>query len=407
MVAFYLNHPKRGGKLQQVSIYGRVSRSKAEFFDIPTKIIGLKVSQEYWDYSKQRVTARHPNAAWINAHLNRIAKEISDLYLKNLDKGWDAFRALALGTPTLDQQKGLLLLYDEFLESLAAERSQATLKVYRAVRPHLQQFPTITAETADHKFTQRFRAHLFALNLQDTTVAIYMSKLRELMKWLKKTGHLVHDAYTEWKCNVRDKPPIPLHLDELERFQSFILPKEESIARDYMCLESRIAARFSNTSKFHISQVVDNRWTYRQKKMNRIRAKEVSVDFTWWYIAPALDIISKHPEGRLPDMSVFEVNRILKRAGKRAGLNRMVTREKWTNGQCELIEVPLWKTLHTHTGRATFITIGMQYLPAKLVKDMAGIESWATLKNYEGPSEGTVLRQQIKVDNERMKAKAG
>ena len=50
------------------------------------------------------------------------------------------------------------------------------------------------------------------------------------------------------------------------------------------------------------------------------------------------------------------------------------------------------------------LRLALQFMQPKIVKDLAGISDFKTLKHYEGDSESGVIRQQLKDMDSKMKS---
>jgi hypothetical protein len=93
----------------------------------------------------------------------------------------------------------------------------------------------------------------------------------------------------------------------------------------------------------------------------------------------------------LPKISEQKLNKNIKRVCEIAGITKEIFIERWAGNKCIRISGKKYEFISTHTGRKTFITIALQFMPPKLVKDLTGIEDYKTLKHYEGESEAEII----------------
>ena len=121
------------------------------------------------------------------------------------------------------------------------------------------------------------------------------------------------------------------------------------------------------------------------------------------YCAPALKILEKH-NFKLPKISDQKLNENIKEACEAAGITAEVTEYHYSGAKCIRMAGPKHEWISTHSGRKTFITLGLQFMSPKIVKDLAGISDFKTLRHYEGESESGVIRQQLKEMDSKIKS---
>jgi integrase len=213
----------------------------------------------------------------------------------------------------------------------------------------------------------------------------------------RKRGYVINPAHKKWEIIKRQYPPIPLTLEELENLESAkIENKAHDRGRDYLALECRIGQRISDLKKIR-KDLIDHEnrtWTHKPQKGNRTSSKTITVYFKG-YCAPAYMILAKY-DFQMPKVSDQKINENIKEACKTAGIDKQIFIERWAGNRRIRIHGKKYEFISSHTGRKTFITIGLQYMPPKLVMDLAGIDSYETLKHYEGESQGDIIEQYLK-----------
>lgn len=436
-VKLYLNNYRgKDGKyrLTEVGIMASFSAGSGQRFGMVT---GEKVEPQYWDFVRQCVKRTHRHHIEVNNYLSDFKRDLLNLWREHRAMvTFEEFKRLAQDhfsqQVNPNQKKTLFVAYEKFLEQHEAGSDIKTFQKYAQVRDLLQQFDKqrpIDLSRMDLNFYDNFKAFLFSqpntrykkyqlvrdgeyytivpgegipVPLLDNTVYKLISNLKQFLNWATDRGYIVHQSYKKWAIITHAQNPISLSIDELERLEKAILPAHLSIARDYLVFECRTGQRISDIKRFDISQFHDNTWSFNRKKGNRIHAKQVHVHFEG-YCAPALKILEKH-NFKLPKISDQKLNENIKEACEAAGITAEVTEYHYSGAKCIRMAGPKHEWISTHSGRKTFITLGLQFMSPKIVKDLAGISDFKTLKHYEGESESGVIRQQLKEMDSKIKS---
>lgn len=422
---------RRTSKLKEASLYVIFTVDRSRRFEIT---LDEKVEIKHWNKKDQCVKGTHPRHLEINLYLQQQKTKLLNLWSENRNVDFSIFKSIATGQQS--QKKTLFLAYTEFLQQVGKEKDSKTLTKYTTLEKHWREFDrkySFDFPTVDDKFCDLFKDHLYdivnpnytghrlvyngvdevydivkgdigePIGLFDDVVHKYVSMVQTFLKWAEKRGHPVNPAYKTWKVIRRRYPPITLTLAEVEKLENFDFNKETvkpfcerncnleriinavDVGRDYLVLECRIGQRISDIRRFNLKDYSDLKWTFTPKKGSRLSSKRVTVHFKG-YCFPALRILEKY-NYRMPDLAEQKINDNIKTACKIAGINTYTETFRWQRNKKIRISGPKYEFLSNHTGRRSFVTIGLQYLPPKFVKDLAGIDSWATLKHYEGQSE--------------------
>jgi integrase len=430
-VKYYVKELKSG----EASIFGTVTITRDQRFKFFPK---ERIPFDQWDSKKQQVKSRYPSALGINQHLDKLKFEIIQIYRDHKTASTDELKAMVanfveFGEITAPQKKSLFLLLDEsakgtptkeansFIDIYSRTKDKKTTAKYRTLSVRLKEFrPKLNIDHLDNNFYERFKQHLFDCGYIDSTVYKYLTNLCTFLTWANDHGHRVHHSndrpsHLSWEILRRDNDPISLTRAELESLESLIITAELieeklppakhgrrgersveafSIARDYLVLECRTAQRISDIKSIKESDIIWSEeagwiWVNKVTKGERLLGKTVRIPFNTKFTQPALKILQKY-NYNLPKISEQNLNENIKSVCQLAGIKTPVTVIQWKQNQKIETTKPKHDWISTHTGRKTFITIGLQFMAAKLVKDIAGI-SWKTLKNYEGQSEDQVL----------------
>src|SRR5690606_40006189 len=108
---------------------------------------------------------------------------------------------------------------------------------------------------------------------------------------------------------------------------------------------------------------------------------------------------------KMPVLSEQKINQNIKLACKEACINTLTETFRTAQNKRIRIAGPKYEFISTHTGRKTFITIALQFMSPTSVMRLAGIDSYSTLKHYEGDMDSSIMRESLKkVERGIMKA---
>lgn len=411
-------YPKRfdGTKEQPILLKFTIDRNNR--FTLST---GERIAPRYWDRARQEAKSSYNGHVELNQALVRIKADLIQLYRDNKSADIGTLQEMArqlvkFGQASIIEKKRLQDVLTSFIQQYSKDKVEGTVKVYKALQAKLLAYdPDLTLDVLDMNFYDRFKNWLHSVGLFDAKVYKYFVNLSTVLTWAVKRGYVVHmtgdqPTYKGWEIIKREYDPITLTMDELEKLESLeitealvrakvplkkggkqvgITAQALIIARDCLVIECRTAQRISDLKRFNINDVEDMIWTNTVRKGSRLKVTKTKVPFNTKFTAPAWNILAKYGF-KFPEISEQKINKNIKRVCKLAGIDQEVTIHRWKQNEQVAITKPKCEFLSTHTGRRTFITIGLQYLKPKLVKDLAGI-TWKTLSRYEGQAEDHVL----------------
>lgn len=431
-VKYYLNNPKRKGQLRtdEVSIRAVFTLDRDNRFELRPE---EKIEPKYWDARSQSVKTSHRHHIDINNYLSDYKRDLLNLWRQNRAQlTFEDFKVLAQQQANPCQKKTLFDAYQKFLTQYENEKDKKTFQKYAQLFELLKQYDSrkpIDLHNLDLNFYDSFKAFLYSqpnrqyakfhlvkdqdhyiiergkgnpVPLLDNTVYKFISNLKKFLGWCEERSYPVNPSFKKWKVVQHSQKPISLTINELEKLENAILPAHLAIARDYLVFECRTGQRISDIKRFDLSQFANNTWTFNRKKGNRIQSKQVHVHFEG-YCAPALKILEKY-NFKLPEISEQKLNDNIKEACKIAGIDGAIVQYYYSGSKCIKVMGFKYEFISTHSGRKTFITLGLQYMSPKIVKDLSGISDFKTLKHYEGESESVVIRQQLRNMDDKMKS---
>lgn len=428
IVRFRLDHPDKEKPQKAVSILVQLY---VGIKNRPEMSTGEKIIPGKWDKVKERVKSSHTGHHAINQHLDTIKAQLLQLWRDNKEASREELKSgmakILKGSAVAPEKKTLFEALTRFIDSYSGERATTSVKMYRTLQRRLLEFDAehpIDIHDLDFNFYDRFKRFLYSLpnynyngqslhltehghyiiksddsglpvGIFDDKVFKYFINLKTFLAWAEKRGYgNINPSYKSWEIIKRKYPPISLTMEELEKLEAVELTGTMAIARDYLVLECRTGQRISDLKRFDRKDLDGFKWVNRPKKGNRISNKVVNVYFEG-YTLPAYWILQKY-DFKMPALSDQRINDYIKEVCRLAGIDQEIYIERWAGSRKVRIQGPKYEFITTHTGRKTFITIALQYLPPKLVKDMAGIDSYETLKHYEGESEESNVREQLR-----------
>lgn len=429
-------YPKRmdGTKEQPILLKFTIDRNNR--FALST---GERIIPKYWDRARQEAKSSYNGHVELNQALGKIKADLIQLYRDNKSAGIDALQEMArplvkFGQLQAPEKKSLYPIFIQFTDQYQRDKDAKTVAKYHALYRRKEEDgkviesgklfefdKNLTIDSLDMNFYDRFKNFLYDLGLIDSTVFKYLTNLSTFLTWACARGHEIHHTngqptHKSWEIIKRRNEPITLTLAELERIEALTFNPEDlqerktpkrkkwavtwgmrraqglTAARDVLVLACRTGQRISDLLRFDLKDAVDMKWTFFQKKGNRISTRKVHLPFNTPFTAPAWKILEKY-NFKIPDVAEKTLNENIKIVCQKAGIDQEITVRQWKQNQQIVTTGPKHDFITIHTGRKTFITIGLQYMAPKLVKDLAGIESWETLKHYEGQADGDVIER--------------
>jgi len=418
-ISFYLQNRKSGKAKCPIRVWFNEPGVGNFYFPYPERI-----EPEYWDTKKQRSNSKNPYGADFNKRLASFCNRILNAWdEKKQSLTIEQFRPIAR-TLGIQKKTRWPSAFQDYVRQIRQTHNLKTIQKYEQLIRLLNDFSEIHPFDLDGmnmRFYDAFRYYLYALPndqfkgyqlvnhgsfysiekgqgdpvpLLDDSIGKHVSNLKTMLAWVSDRESVCQD-FKKWSVPTREYDPISLTLEELERLERAILPDHLDRARTLAVMECRTGQRISDIQAFNkVDFDVDtSTWTFTPIKGNRLNPKKISVPF-FGFIAPALSILQRC-NFTLPKLSQQKLNKHIKEAARIAGIDSPVTYYRWSAGRKIKFSGPKYEFVSTHTGRKTFITLGLQYMNPKAVKDLAGISDWQTLKHYEGQSETETIKRQL------------
>lgn len=414
-VKFYLRRPKEKGRLKatEVSVFLKFTLDKQQRFELNTD---EKVPPVHWNFKRQEAKPTYRGHIELNQSLLNIKAALIQLWRENKTESIESLQEMArplvrYGQERAPEKKTIFPILAAFISQYEKDKDPKTVAKYRTLESKLKAFdPHLQLNRLDNNFCDAFKDYLYSQDLYDNTVAKTFTNLSTFLTWAAARGHDIHHTnnkptHTLWKLVEHRYEPITLTLAELEKLETLQINeailerldtkkhgrrgehtlKALTLARDIFILECRTCQRISDLKRFKLEDVHDGIWHNAVKKGNRLHNTKTKIPLNVPYTLPAWRILESY-NFQIPTFTEQKVNKHIKTVCMLAGIDQHTIQYRWRRNRQEKIEGPKYQFISTHNARKTFITLGLQYMLPKHVKDIAGI-TWETLKHYEGQVE--------------------
>lgn len=375
--------------------------------------LGVFADPNRWDTSKQcairatthKVGEHVSTAREINIRISECLGFVDDIFtyfaLKEVVPTKEEFKKLInekLGKkdeltngeePSVNDEKSLKEIYDEFLNICSKERnwSKKVHCKYQQMWTHLTSCDaTVSLKTLNKAKMQELKDWYIKNKYANRTATKQIKILQSFLRWSLANGYPVSQEAIGYKPNLTVVKNIVTFLNyaELQQFASFQFPKEKQYldkARDlfvFMCYTSLRYSDLVNLRPGHIKEGTIEMFTW--KTHDRVTVPLVK---------KAKEIIEKYKdkpgkEGRLfPVSSDEKMNDYLKQAAKLAGLNKEFCMVKYIGSErieeiCKMHEI-----ISCHDARRTYICISLALgIPPEIVMKATGHSDYESMKPY-------------------------
>lgn len=283
-------------------------------------------------------------------------------------------------------------VYDEFIrkEGMAKQWSYNTEKNLLTVKTNLYEFnPNLKFSDITVDMINNFVLFLQSKKIKDKTgmsnhsIDSLMHKFRRFMKWAYEnhyTEDLTWNTYKP-KFHYAFDEPIYLRPEEIHAVETVDLSPRLALTRDTFIFCCFSGLRYSDVSQLRKSQIHEDYFEIITEKTDDTLSIELN-DHT----KAILDKYKNTPGPyALPVSTNQKVNYNLKRIGKIAGLNRVITKTIYKGRTKEVEEKTLAEYLTFHIARKTFVTMAL-FLDIKpeVFMKWTGHKKFTSVKRYMG-----------------------
>ncbi|MEQ9437475.1 MAG: tyrosine-type recombinase/integrase [Cyclobacteriaceae bacterium] len=373
----------------------------------------VRITPDQWNYVNNQiypikgVGQKEKNLKIQQTH-QKLMKIVLNLQAADIDPSVEEVKkALIYRKQEKNKIKGLSELLDEYVSYSYSFKAEKSGKLAERVKIDFTEFCQYLVKK--RKLSSRDpwpKLYEINQNYYDGYVK-YLSENRDMAKnsvgkciknfkaflnYNKKRGYKIHPDVKGFIVFNEDTPIIYLTQDELQTlFQYDFLNERMNKVRDVFCIQSFTGLRWSDLSrlgKHHIQNGVIRMSSYKTKK-------EIIIPI----VPRAAKLLEKY-DYQIPRVTGQEINRIIKQACKKAGINREIEIQRYKGGKKEFLKVPVWSKVSTHTAVKTFIThCAERGISPKVVATITGKTVAVILKHYYGTNEDQIIREMNKAFN--------
>lgn len=348
---------------------------------------GWKIKPNDWDRPNQRAkhTKRFEESTFLNAHLDKLAQTVTDIYLENgkgkispEDFRQELKKRMDEGESEDEDERPPTFL--EFVEDYYKERTRqpnarkGTLKVLHKIKVHLQQYAKerkrkLEFSELNEKFFSDFRDWLHAPPRLHSTN--YVQKIFQYIKTFARKsesrGLHINRAYLDFKLPKTPVTKIALSFEQLEHLHALDLsdsPRLEKV-RDLFLIGAYTGLRFSDFTRIRPEHIK----THKGERVIEITTQKTDQP-VYIPLHPVLDDVLKKYGYKSPAISNQKMNDYLKELGQMAGFNDEIIVNDATGGIRRDAKKQVWEMLTTHVARRSFATNFYQKYPEQIDRIM-------------------------------------
>lgn len=294
------------------------------------------------------------------------------LYNDNLQLQSDYFRNL----PTRDFL-GFAILF------IHKKKKGKEFSAFRSILEHFDDYQKYVEEDYNTKEIGREELNDFAKylhvekELKTSTVKSIITKMKYILNKAYMNGWAVDDSYADAKVREEDSTFIYLSEKEVARIYYYDgLTKKEEEIRDMFVIGCMTGQRYSDYSRIKNDNVVGDNIHILQQK-TRVKAVVPMTDYV-------REIFNKY-NGVLPGTRCIQYfNKAIKIICKKVGLTDLVVFEREEAGEINMVKIPKYEMIASHTARRTFITNMIKNnVPTSKTRKCTGHKSTACFDRYD------------------------
>lgn len=368
---------------------------RGKFFRIST---GQKVNPEKWDNSgpEGRPMGRDKESMNLKAVLETIKGKVNQLMAANDIAGKITSKEQIETLVTYKQEPQIeepIIEFWEFWQNWINKQeerqqwSKSTIMQHTNSMNMLKQYQTkrkqsVTFTSLNKALIEDYVGFLRKLGKKDSTIAKEIKNIKVFAKHAEEAKILEASDFTKWKKPAPiSKEVFYLSEADLDSLRNTTFSTESlQQAVDLFLMQCYTGLRFSDIVGLKPSQW-DNDWI----RVNTQKTKQaLKIAIT----SEARNLLERYNCLDLPNLSNPTVNRLIKEAGREAGLTQ---KEQITEhqGQTRITKtVQKFERITTHTGRRTFVSRALaKGIPLPTIMRFTGHTSLKTLAAYIGVSD--------------------
>jgi integrase len=385
-INFYLNNDPKSNKTEKaIFCYIRDSGKTLCLH------VGERIEPKLWDIKGQKARRSYVGHPELNDYLNsyreRIKKIIRAAKIEDPLMPFEQIKRIILKEVKNKSAFDFFQVLDIFIETRKPLVSKSTTSKYKTIKKHIKDCCstnnfTVTFDTIDFNFFDRLHNYFLSVEISNNTIHKNIQHIKSFLRWAYEREYTKINKFEDFK-NVKEvqTDQIALTKEDMDKIINCKkLSDKLQIVRDIFLFQLYTGQRYSDISKFNMSDVKNSTWYIRQIKTKKIM--EIPL------IEPALQILHKY-NNTLPMITNQKLNVYLKELGQAAKLNDKVTVTKYYGAERKEEQFFKHELLTTHTARRTFVSL----------TSYGGVNQ-QVVKSFTGHGTDKMVNQYFKKNNE-------
>lgn len=380
---------------------------------------GYKVNPKYWDENNQRIRAVSTikNRENVNRDLQLFASEfIKSISELNEDQKSDKLilksllRKIVRGEESNDVEiTSFFQFADDFIfrkenqskNISSVKLSPITVRSYKQTLNRIKDFNSVTNygvdfNTIDLKFYYQFIQYLEKNNYSTNTIGKHIKNLKTILNAATEDGYNTSLKYKHRDFKTVSKESVSIYLTEaeIEAMCNVDLSnvKDWQLARDIFLVGYYTGQRVSDYNPILPSQVKQFQGKDVIEFKQRKTGKKLFVPIHHKLKKIFKDRYNGYPP---PELNAPDINEFIKEVGRKAKIDTEISLEKEVNGKIEIVTVPKYSLIQSHSARRSFCTNA--YLSKMPVIDIMAISGHSTEREFYKYIKVTPQERAIKI----------
>lgn len=352
--------------------------------------MGDRIRPVEWDFNLNLPSKKYSKNRDLTARLSnkmaKILKHYSNMRLNELlitpDTVKDMVCIAINGNVEVTEEDLFWAAYKEFYIEKAQLCRSSTAKKYKSLETLLKTFETVryplNFDLISKRWHTDFRLYCIGLGYLNNTTNKYIKMVKGFMNWSCEMKYHNNMDFKRFKLEFETTEPISLTIEELKSIEEFDPGKNRymDIAQDIFLVGVYSAQRVSDLmamKKKDIKIQADGEiwWDVHQIKGRKL----VRV----YMVSKAREILDKYLTGKKADDFVFPrqstvvTNRSLKKIGKAAGIDAIISKINYSGQTKKEVTEPKYFFLSMHTARKTAVSLMcFNNMPDHLIQNISG-----------------------------------
>jgi len=390
---------KTEGKERAVYAYVKPLKSDQRRYTVHT---GLFLKSENWDSERQESCSKGKHKYFdyqnfnliLNRFRERITRAVTDIIVQNPEATFEQIsKALdqefrSKNSPEAEAETEKRRIFEkaifDFMKYQEIQHSLSAVKKYKNFFNVIRDFQEterikLTFDSFNLDLDDRLTRFLITKRkYSNNTVFKFYGFLKTFLNWANSRELTTNQKHSQFKKKQVDTEVIFLTRDELQRLMDHpFTEKYLERVRDVFCFACLTGQRYSDIASIKREAIKGNIWSvFTQKTQNYLQIplnKE------------ALQILEKYKdqEKPLPMISNQKMNKYLKEALEKAGIDEPVKTVRISGSERTQEFRKKFEVIGTHTARRTFITLSIEAgIPPEAIMKITGHSDYAMMKKY-------------------------